>query len=62
MSFPLADGLIKAGLNSFTAQPGDMIRHDEVVPLYSSWDLRSATIQGERNELMTLMLNAATHR
>jgi hypothetical protein len=39
-----------------------MILHDEVVPLYGSWDLRSATIQGERNELMTLMLNAATHR
>jgi len=32
MSFPLADGLIKAGLNSFTAQPGDMILRYEDVP------------------------------
>ena len=45
MPFPVVDGLIKAGLDSFTAQQGDMILRYEDVPLYSSRDLRSATTQ-----------------
>jgi hypothetical protein len=56
MSFPVVDGLIKAGLDSFTAQQEDMILRYEDVPLYSSRDLRSATIQGERDELVTLTI------
>ncbi len=43
--FLFVDGLIKAGLDSFTAQQGDMILRYEDVPLYSSRDLRSATTQ-----------------
>tara|TARA_B110000503_G_scaffold45937_1_gene75053 strand:- start:1566 stop:2390 length:825 start_codon:yes stop_codon:yes gene_type:complete len=35
-------------------QQGDIILRYEDVPLYSSRDLRTATIQGERDELVTL--------
>ena len=52
----VASVLLGSAAEQSRIQQGDMILRYEDVPLYSSTDLRSATIQGERDELVTLMV------
>jgi len=52
----VASVLLGSAAEQSGIQQGDMILRYEDVPLYSSTDLRSATIQGERDELVTLMV------
>jgi hypothetical protein len=52
----VASVLLDSAAEQSGIQQGDMILRYEDVALYSSRDLRSATIQGERDELVTLTI------